>query len=143
MRYINIMLILLFAITCSKNEDQMLSVTPEVIKLLEALKAKKKFTKDSALVYFGAPNEPDRVKAEGIINEALSRIIEGASSKGITEKQFWKELEIAAKQLSDMDSEEMDRGLSYMEDIMDIFGIKSSGGRLNKWRYGFDPEKAQ
>ncbi|ELJ8549638.1 DUF4844 domain-containing protein [Vibrio cholerae] len=33
----------------------------------------------------------------------------------------------------------MDRSLSYMEEIMDIYGIESSGGRLNTWRYGFDP----
>ena len=48
-------------------------------------------------------------------------------------------LETTARRLSEMDSEEMDRGLAYMEEIMDIYGIKSSGGRLNEWRYGFDP----
>jgi len=37
-----------------------------------------------------------------------------------------------------MDSEEKDRALSYMEEIMDIYGIESSDGRLNKLRYGFD-----
>ena len=33
----------------------------------------------------------------------------------------------------------MDRGLSYMEEIMDIYKIESSEGRLNEWRYGFEP----
>lgn len=33
----------------------------------------------------------------------------------------------------------MDRGLTYMEELMDIYGIESFDGRLNIWRYGFDP----
>ncbi|MGP4846274.1 DUF4844 domain-containing protein [Marinobacter sp. 1Y8] len=38
-----------------------------------------------------------------------------------------------------MDSEEMDHAFSYMEDLMVVYGIQSSCGRLNQWRYGFDP----
>jgi hypothetical protein len=30
-----------------------------------------------------------------------------------------------------------------MEEIMDIYGIKSSGGRLNNWRNGIDPSDLQ
>lgn len=35
------------------------------------------------------------------------------------------------------DSEEQDRICSYLEEIMDIVGIKNSDGLLNKWQYGF------
>ena len=60
-------------------------------------------------------------------------------SDNLTEKVFWLTLKIAAKQLANMDSEEMERGISYMEVIMDIYKIESSDGRLSEWRYGFVP----
>jgi hypothetical protein len=40
------------------------------------------------------------------------------------------------------DSEERDRILSYLEEIMEILGIESSHGLLNEWRYGFDSHDA-
>jgi hypothetical protein len=86
----------------------------------------------------GAPDETIRIEAESIINTAITKLINGANKKQ-KEDFLWAELEIAAKKLAEMDSEEMDRGLAYMEHIMDIYGIESSGGRLNQWRYGFDP----
>ena len=88
--------------------------------------------------YPGAPDELTRLQAELVINTAISSILK-ASKTEISEDTFWGILEVAARTLSLMDSEEMDRGLTYFEQIMDIFEIASSGGRLNEWRYGFDP----
>jgi hypothetical protein len=98
----------------------------------------KKFTDDSTLFYPGAPDESARVAAEEIINAALTKLIESPDNK-LSEKEFWLILEVAARLLDVMDSEEMERGLTYMEEIMDIYKIESSDGRLNKWRYGFVP----
>jgi hypothetical protein len=98
----------------------------------------KKFTDDSTLFYPGAPDESARVAAEEIINAALTKLIESPDNK-LSEKEFWLILEVAARLLDVMDSEEMERGLTYMEEIMDIYKIESSDGRLNKWRYGFEP----
>ncbi len=116
----------------------MLPKGPEIISALEALKDQKKFVEDMSQFYPGAPNEITQVKAEKIINDALLKLIK-TSNDGITEVKFWLVLESAARLLSNMDSEEIDRGLKYIEEIMDIYGIESSEGRLNKWRYGFDP----
>ena len=119
-------------------EIKMLSNGSEVKEALRELKLQKQFFEDFALFYPGAPDELLRIEAENIINSALIKLIESPSDS-ITENEFWLTLKVAAKQLSKMDSEEMDRGLSYMEEIMDIYKIESSEGRLKEWRYGFEP----
>jgi hypothetical protein len=119
-------------------EIKMLSNGSEVKEVLRELKSQKKFLENLALFYPGAPDELLRIEAENIINSALIKLIESPSDS-LTENEFWLTLKVAAKQLSKMDSEEMERGLSYMEEIMDIYKIESSEGRLNEWRYGFEP----
>ena len=110
-----------------------------VLIALEALKETPKFREDLSQFYPGAPNEEIRAEAEQILNAALSDLM-AVSDKDTSEKEFWGILESAARKLALMDSEEMDRGLAYMESIMDIYNIESSEGRLNRWRYGFDPQ---
>ena len=44
----------------------------------------------------------------------------------------------AGRSIPDRAVEELDRIGIYFEEIMDIVGLQSSGGRLNNWRYGFD-----
>ena len=124
---------------CTSNEQALLPYGIDVKLALEKMKQDKKFTENVALGYPGAPSELSRLKAQQVIDDALTQLILKSES-AITEKQFWLILEQAAKQLGQMDSEEMEQGLSYMEDIMDIYQIQSSDGRLSKWRYGFDPE---
>jgi len=138
MKFLRILLVFLLIQGCNDVQSKTLSNGDDVKKHLLELKSKKKFVEDLALFYPGAPDELIRVQAEKTINVALIKLIESPSDN-LTEKEFWLILEIAAKQLDNMDTEEMDRGLTYMEDIMDIYKIESSGGRLNTWRYGFDP----
>lgn len=138
MRYLVLFSISLLLLGCTEGEKKILPKGPGIVNSLETLKKQHKFFEDGVIFYPGAPDEATRVKAEQVINDVLSNLIE-ASKNGITEEDFWSVLESAARLLGGMDSEEMDRGLSYMEDIMDIYGIESSGGRLNEWRYGFDP----
>ena len=39
------------------------------------------------------------------------------------------------------DTEDRERLCSYFEELMDIVGLESSGGHLNNFMYGFDPNK--
>jgi hypothetical protein len=71
------------------------------------------------------------------MNITIQALIETPES-GLKENDFWLLLEKTVKAYKQFDSEEMDCGLSYMEENMDIYSIESSGGRLNYWRYGFD-----
>ena len=41
----------------------------------------------------------------------------------------------------ELDTENRERVCSYFEELMDIVGLKSSNGQLNKFMYGFEPEK--
>ncbi len=138
MKLLRILLVLCLIQGCNEMEIKMLSNGSEVKEALRELKSQKKFLANLALFYPGAPDELIRIEAENVINSALVKLIESPSDS-ITENEFWLTLKVAAKQLAKMDSEEMDRGLSYMEEIMDIYKIESSGGRLNEWRYGFEP----
>jgi len=115
-----------------------LTNTPDTVSSLKQLRDAHKFGEDAANLYPGAPNESVRAMANEILNKAISRLI-GLPDTGIQEGQFWGVLEDAAKEYAKMDSEEMDRAMVYFEQIMDIYGIESSGGRLNNWRYGFEP----
>ncbi|WP_339757688.1 DUF4844 domain-containing protein [uncultured Winogradskyella sp.] len=138
MKLLRILLVLCLIQGCNEMEIKMLSNGSDVKVALRELQSQKKFIEDLDLFYPGAPDELSRVAAEKTINSVLLKLIE-SSSDNLTEKEFWLTLEVAAKQLGNMDSEEMDRGLSYMEEIMDIYKIESSDGRLNEWRYGFEP----
>ena len=137
MRIITFLLLTVLMFGCA-NEGRMISINEERVSHLEALLQEKKFVESSMHFYPGAPDELTRLQAELVINTAISSILK-ASKTEISEDTFWGILEVAARTLSLMDSEEMDRGLTYFEQIMDIFEIASSGGRLNEWRYGFDP----
>tara|TARA_R110000744_G_scaffold36774_1_gene84715 strand:+ start:1377 stop:1769 length:393 start_codon:yes stop_codon:yes gene_type:complete len=123
---------------CNEGDRKFIPNGSDVKEALQELKSQKKFIEDMALFYPGTPDDQTRIAAENIISSALVKLIESPSDK-LTEKEFWLILKIAAKQLAKMDSEEMERGLSYIEEIMDIYKIESSDGRLNKWHYGFDP----
>ncbi|MBP8550896.1 DUF4844 domain-containing protein [Vibrio cholerae] len=116
----------------------MIHNSPERLEKLDKLLIEKKFTSDEELSYPGAPSEEVRVICEQAMNVVIQALID-TPEEGITENEFWGLLEKASKLYKQFDSEEMDRSLSYMEEIMDIYGIESSGGRLNTWRYGFDP----
>ena len=129
-------LVCLFLVAFGDNVD--LKNGEEVTAKLSALREQPKYLKDMKSLYFGAPDEATRVRAESIINNLLDVLIQGAAERH--KKEFlWSKFESAARKLKKMDSEEMDRGLVYMEEIMDIYSIESSGGRLNDWRYGFGP----
>jgi hypothetical protein len=130
---------ILTLIGCRDESVKNLPKGNEVLSALEALKETPKFSEDLSQFYPGAPNDEIRVEAEQILNAALSDLM-AISDKDTSEKEFWGILESAARKLALMDSEEMDRGLAYMESIMDIYNIESSEGRLNRWRYGFDPQ---
>lgn len=138
MKFIKVLFILLLIQGCNDTQSKMLFNGSNVKAALHELKIQKKFVKDLTLLYFGAPDEATRIKAQKIINSALDKFIK-TPPNGLTVKIFWSTLETAAKQLGQMDSDEMERGLSYMEEIMDIYKIDSSEGRLNEWRYGFNP----
>ena len=120
--------------------DQIIKFTANVVGALEALRVKPKFHEDSSMFYPGAPDEGIRARCEAAINSLIGKLLESAPD-GMSKEHVLLAFSSALTQLDHDDSEEKDRAASYVECIMDILGIESSDGLLNRWRYGFDPNE--
>ena len=138
MKLLCILLVISILWGCSEESMRMLPKGNDIKTELVNLRSEKKFVEDMKGLYPGAPDEQTRIAAEIIINTTIDKLIY-YSNKELTEAKFWEIVKHSATQLSTMDSEEMDQGLYYMERLMNIYTIESSNGRLNEWRYGFDP----
>lgn len=98
--------------------------------------SKKKFVEEAD--YPGATNEPDRLRYEAMVND-LARSLGELAPADQTKSVVLERSRPVMEAFENTDSEERDRFHAYLEELMGIFGIKSSDGDLNKWRYGFDP----
>lgn len=115
------------------------ALSPEQrLQALAQFIAKKKFVQER--FYPGATNEADRIHYEAGVNELASRLAKLPPSEQ-TKSAVLSLFKPTMADFDAADSEERDRFLEYLEELMDIFGIESSDGLLNKWRYGFDPRE--
>ncbi len=112
---------------------------PDRQQALARFIAKKKFVPES--YYPGATNEPDRLLYEAEVNE-LARSLGALSPDDQTKAVVLEKFKPTMEKFENTDSEERDRFLLYLDELMAIFGIDSSDGLLNKWRYGFDPNES-
>lgn len=112
--------------------------TEQKLLALAQIIAKKKFVEEG--FYPGATHEADRVHYEARVNELASRLAKLPPSEQ-TKSDVLTLFKPTMAEFDAADSEERDRFLGYLEELMDIFGIESSDGLLNKWRYGFDPRE--
>jgi hypothetical protein len=118
--------------------DQALTVTPEVLQRLAALRSQSKFEAES--LYPGAPTEEVRLNAERAVNAMLDRLavdLPESPRKSYVLSEFLKML----KAFEHEDTEEREQACTYCERVMSALGIASSDGALNTWLYGFDPEQ--
>lgn len=90
-------------------------------------------------MYPGAPDEQVRARCESAISEPIDELLELAGQIR-TRPQVLGEFEPALDKLLYEDTEKREQATWYLERIMDVFGIESSDGMLNRWLYGFDPE---
>ena len=103
---------------------------------LRAFIGKRKFLAEP--LYPGATNEATREKCQAVIDALAERLIPLADAP-VDQRTFAKELTQTMLDFGSADSEERERAASYVEEVMDILEIESSGGLLNMWAYGFDP----
>ena len=116
--------------------EQLIAITPSLIASLKSLRKLPKFL--AAEMYPGAPSEEIRVEAEAHINVLIDNLIAGLPQN--PNKQFvMSEFMRAMENFKQPDTEERERFCGYLEEIMDITGIESSDGLLNKWLYSFSP----
>jgi hypothetical protein len=139
MKYFKAFLLIIFLASCSNGTQMELENTKETVAKLTALKAKEKFIGGESIFYSGAPSEEIRLIAQTSTNKLIQRLID-TPDKELNKSYIMSLFVESATPLQNMDSEELERGLEYMEEVMDIYGIESSDGLLNNLRYGFDPE---
>ena len=119
----------------SPQADQQIHVTEEMLAKLAELGAQPKYVAEPGTIYNGLRPEPDRLKAEAQLNSLIQRLGDGLELQ--PSKKFVLEgFTITLAEFAATDTEDRERLCRYLEEIMDILGIESSDGLLNRWLYG-------
>jgi hypothetical protein len=115
--------------------DQSIRLTGEKIGELQSLRTVVKFAPEGL---YQAPTDSIRQASATHIDALLDRLLVGLAQNP-TKSYVLGEFKSTLKEFELADSEEQDRALLYLENILHVLGIESSDGLLNMWRYGFDP----
>jgi hypothetical protein len=116
-----------------------LTITPEVLDQLRAFRARPKFGPDDGWIppYVGYLPETSRGHAERELNAIVDALIEGLPSQptaAFVLNRFAKGL----LWFADSDTEDRERCCQHLVEIMNIIGLESSDGLLNRFMYGMD-----
>lgn len=122
------------------QSPETLAVPKGAVAMLDQIIAEPKFRPEPSGLYTGIPTEPERQAAEAAINDLASRLSKGIAEHP-TKAYVLGEISKTLPAFEDLDSEDKDRALEYVESVMDAVGLESSNGLLNRWRYGFDPNE--
>jgi hypothetical protein len=143
-RYLMSELLLLlapFAAGRSMSQTPNVLVVPKnAVAGLEHFAAEPKFLPDGSGLYTGIRTETDRQAAETAINGLALRLSHGIAANP-TKVFVLDEIASTLPAFEELHSEDKDRALEYIEQVMDAVGLESSDGLLNRWRYGFDPSE--
>ena len=129
---------------CGQNAIEM--NTPEnANEKFEEFIAKKKFIEQPyPNSYPGIADEKMRPIFTEKINQVATDFKTVSQSKKPTDKKYQEKIGIGLSRFADvyleLDTEDRERICMYFEEIMDIVGLQSSDGQLNKFMYGFDIE---
>jgi len=106
--------------------------------------AKKKFVEQPYPNYYsGIANEKMRPIFTEKIDQIASDFKNVGESENPTDKKYQEKIGIGLSRFADtyleLDTEDREMVCVYIEELMDIVGLESSNGQLNKFMYGFDP----
>ena len=112
---------------------------------MEEFKAKAKFTEDKTIPYPGLSDKNLLPTVSEKINLTAEDFKSVAATETASDKDYQDKIKIGLRRFSDdylqFDTLDRERICSYVEELMDIVGLTSSGGHLNNFMYGFDPVK--
>ena len=141
-KYIYGIIILVSISACGQNASEMNTPENASEKFTEFL-AKKKFVEEN--YYPGIADEKMRPIFTEKINSVASDFKSVAESENPTDKKYQEKIRIGLLRFADvymeLDTEDRERVCTYFEELMDIVGLESSNGQLNKFMYGFDPNE--
>lgn len=116
--------------------DEALAVTPQTMVALTRIRGERKFLAEPSEFYGGAPNEAVRLSAQRSVDGLLDALLVDLPAnpkRSMVLAQFKR----AMASFPVSESEERDQFLVYMQRMMKVLGMRSSGELLNVWRYGF------
>ncbi|MTW11767.1 DUF4844 domain-containing protein [Pseudoduganella eburnea] len=116
--------------------DGAIAVTPQTMEALTRLRGERKFVADQSNLYFGAPNETVRLSAQRSVDVLLDSLV-SELPKNPKRSMVLAKFKAAMESFSVSESEERDQFLVYLQRIMRVLGMPSSGELMNVWRYGF------
>ncbi len=141
MKYIITLFIVLFSMACTQVE---MKTGKDVIVKIEEFRKKEKFVGGDFL-YTGIEDEALKAITTEKINQVSQDFEEVAKNENPTEDLYLKKIELGLERFSgiylEFDTEDRERVCRYFEELMDIVGLESSNGQLNKFMYGFNLEE--
>jgi hypothetical protein len=125
-----------FRRTLMPAADQKLEVSSHSIAKLSELRVRTKYVDMPGTIYNGMRPESSQLAAEEQLNGLIDRLRDGLPSKP-SKKFALAEFAKTMAEFEATDTEDREQLLRrYLEEIMDILGIASSDGLLNRWMYG-------
>ena len=130
---------------CGQNATEMKTPENANEKFSEFI-AKKKFVEQPYPNFYpGIADEKMRPIFTEKINQVATDFKSVAESENPTDKKYQEKIKIGLSRFADvymeLDTEDRERVCTYFEELMDIVGLESSNGQLNKFMYGFDPNE--
>jgi Domain of unknown function (DUF4844) len=109
---------------------------------LDEFKHKEKFEEDSQIFYLGLADPGLRKILTERINRAADDFNEVSLRPGATADEYREVIKKGLERFEQiyLDTEDRERICHYFEELMHIVGLESSGGILNKFMYGFNPD---
>jgi hypothetical protein len=143
MKQLKSILIVLTILTITACGQSQVKLSDSVMIQFEEFKSKEKFIQDDRLFYPGIGDPALRPILTEKINLAADDFKKLAEKGNTSNKDYQDIIKKGLDRFSglylQLDTEDRERICHYFEELMDIVGLESSGGHLNKFMYGFDP----
>jgi hypothetical protein len=139
MRALIIASFVLFASCASHRKEGQMSPHSNAVQALRQLVGKDHFAGEPGTLYTGVHDPAARARLNAKFDRAIESLI-SAASRGAKTSEYLSIIDAQIKGFDrdSLDTEDAERVAANFELAMDCIGIKSSGGILNKWMYGFD-----
>jgi hypothetical protein len=125
------------------GQSQINSKNDSLMKKFEEFKLKEKFTRDERIFYPGISEPELKPVLTKLVNLAAEDFKILKEKGKATDKDYQDIIKKGLDRFSDvylkLDTEDKERVCLYFEELMDLVGLESSGGHLNRFIYGFDP----
>jgi hypothetical protein len=120
---------------CSSKTQHSMHAPAAAVSQLQAFKAQAKFDADS--LYTGAWPAEIRPVLNAVLNQSADEFIRITAAQP-TQEQYLQALAAGLAQIDadELDTEDRERVAAQYQELMDIVGLPSSDGQLNKFVYG-------